>query len=169
MPDFSSLQAPASVIADLAGVLALILSLCIYFDSRRDKQPRLTVGVDVVDFEGTFDDRGYPDTPPMTVLFVDIANPSERRVKVASVTIEMARFLGPITYQPVWKLYPDFQASREIPTFLVPGNSMGLSAEFDEFEYWMRKKTRINSRLKYRPIVHDAIGNSYYGNWSRVD
>jgi len=165
MPDFTSLMDLAPILADLAAVGALVLSLLAYSNSRREKRPRLSVGVDVVDFEGTFDNRGYPDTPPMTIKFIDIANPSERRAKVVSVVIELAHFIGPIARHKVRDHYPDFQSNPEPPAVLVPGDNMGLSAEFDEFKYWASKKARADGNLKFRAIANDAIGNSYLGDW----
>ena len=157
------------MIGDVVSVLALAVSVLAYLNSRRDKQPRLTVGVDVIDFEGTFDDRGYPDTPPMTVLFIDISNPSERRVKVVSAAIEVAGFIGPFAHHTVRAYYQGFQSRPEPPAFIVPGDNMGLSTEFDEFDNWIRNRARARKRLKYRAIAHDATGNSYFGNWNRLD
>ncbi len=166
MLDWSSLQVSAAIIADLAGVFALVLSVYVFFASRRDKKPRLTVGVDVTEFEGQYDERGYPDTPPMDILFIDVANPSERRVKVLSMMIEVAKFFGPIKHQRVREYYPDFQSKPEPPSFVIPGDNLIFSADLEEFQYWIRTTKRMEGNIKFRPIVHDATGNSYKGNWT---
>jgi len=165
MPDWSSLQVPAAIIADLAGFLALILSVYVFFVSRRDKKPRLTVGVDVAEVEVQYDETGYPETPPLDILFIDVANPSERRVKVQSVMIEIARFVGPIKYRRVREHYPHLHSKPEPPAFVTPGDDLVFSTELDEFVYWIRDTLHLDGKLKYRPIVHDATGNSYSGNW----
>jgi len=127
----------AAALADLAGVVALALSAYVFFASRRDRRPRLTVSVG--EAEGEYEPQSNNDDPyygpeSFHIAYVDVANPCDRRIKVASMAVERARRRGPFNKERLPLDHDQFQSERKPPFFLHPGDGLSFTTEFDEFD-----------------------------------
>ena len=88
-------------------------------------------------------------------FILDIANPSERRVKVSAILIDWGKRSG---------IYPDLVANRGtpkgLPFVLVPGDSAGCSTTTDELIDWMRSQG-ARGKVQIRARIVDALGKNY--------
>jgi hypothetical protein len=64
-----NLSQVASFLTGLAGVAGLGLSIYVFLVNRRDRQPRLSIGVDREEVENDYDDE-YGGGPPLDIFFL---------------------------------------------------------------------------------------------------
>jgi len=152
----------ASFFADMAGVAALILSIYVFVVNRRDHMPRLSIGIDREELEDSSNDY---DSPPLDVIFVNIANPSERRIKVVSIMIEWSVRKGMLRTRRQADYYPDFQTKEKVPFLLVPGDNASYAVEADDLMSWLANAKHVTGKVSVRAIVSDATGNLFTSRW----
>lgn len=153
--------------ADMAGVFALVLSIYIFIVNRRDHLPRLSVGIDREELENNSDDDYI--SPPLDIIFVDIANPSDRRIKVVSVLVEWSTRRGILRSHKQADYYPDFQTKKEVPFFLVPGDNASYATEVDELILWLAESKRVAGKVNIRAVVRDGTGNLFRSRWLQLN
>ena len=107
----SEIATTTAVAAVLISLLALLVSALSLFYSRLDKRPRLNVSMSSEEVEYESDDQWGPP-PPEEVIFVDVSNPGEKRVKVNNTVLEWGKATAS---------FPDFQTEPgKKPPFLLP-------------------------------------------------
>jgi hypothetical protein len=148
--DIASLAPGAAVLVSL---FALVVSALSLFYSRLDRRPRLILSISSEEVEYESDDEWGPP-PPEELIFLDISNPGEKRVKVNNIVIE---------WNKANASYPDFQTEpRKKPPFLLPPSDNAVfTASTDDFLDWLRAQG-ARGAIKIRAKVVDALGNRYH-------
>ena len=157
----------ASFLANMAGVVALMLSIYIFVVNRRDHLPRLSVGIDREELENDSNDDYL--SPPLDIIFVDFANPSERRIKVVSVLVEWSVKKGLLRTRRQADFYPDFRTKEKVPFFLIPGDNASYTTEADDLIFWLADSKRASGKVNIRAIVRDGTGNIFKSRWLKLD
>lgn len=145
-----------SIVAVVIAGLSFIISAAAFVNSIRARKPKLVVGISdgTLEWE-TYDEEFGAMKEGEQRFFLDIANPSERRVKINAFWIEWGKRK---------EIYPDFQASigtpQEPPFVLPPGDSAGYSTPTDDLTSWLRSEG-ARKKVRVRARVIDALGKKY--------
>ncbi len=153
------------IVAGIAGVLGFFLSLYTYFTSRLDKRPKLDVDLfqDVIEYK----DEEFGSMPPEDMVFLDVTNPGNRRVKVLSKWIEVSRGFLFIRWRKHRRDYPYFMGKSE-PYWLPPGDNSTYGTEWRDFQLWLNQQG-TSGQVYFRGLVRDATGNWYRSSWDKFD
>jgi hypothetical protein len=159
----------AALLADLAGVGALALSVYMFIVRQRAGRPRLRLSLERATVEAEYGDEPWQASPPEEMLFVDVVNPGDRRIKVPGLWIEYSQRRMPTPPRIRRDTYPHFfKAPKEPPFLLTPGDSAGFVTEFDEFKYWLSRRG-LQGKVRVRIAIRDATGNWFRSKWLRLN
>ena len=160
------------LIIDIVGVLGFFLALVVFITDRMDKRPRLAISVErdqiVVRYTHDIDDRSYEAGDIYDVSFLDISNPSDRRIKIKSVYFEVAKRLGPFAGQKQSEYFNELTKDNDKPLWLSPGDNLTSSLETPDFREVIGVRRPANRWLRFRVVVHTGARKTFFSRWYSV-
>jgi len=154
----------ASIIANFAGALGFLLSIYVFVVYRRDKRPRLNVAIG----RSVAITQEADGLPPIELFYIDISNPSDRRIKVLSIQIEYVERLGFFRRRVSRNIYPHFQSEENFPFIMPTGDNTSFVSDMDEFSNWLTEE-KVSGKIQVKAIINDATGNQYRSRLLIVD
>ena len=117
-------------------------------------------------------DEEFGEYPEGRALWIDVINPTSRRIKVASVWLRWSKWRW-LPFGRRQRLFPELQRVKEewiqeTRFWVEPWGDKVLGADADELEYWLRPRS-TSGEVWVRVVVRDVLGKGFRSNQVKLN